>query len=115
MKFQYKEEHPFEKRKAEGEKIRRKYPDRVPVSIVSYILGRAHCTKTRRSNVLRYIKGNSSAVIFFFFCSLIDNPILVPSQALFLSLSRSLSTFVFFIMAGGIRTTSQQQKCASGI
>lgn len=34
MKFQYKEEHPFEKRKAEGEKIRRKYPDRVPVSII---------------------------------------------------------------------------------
>ena len=33
MKFQYKEEHPFEKRKAEGDKIRRKYPDRVPVSI----------------------------------------------------------------------------------
>ena len=32
MKFQYKEEHPFEKRKTEGEKIRRKYPDRVPVS-----------------------------------------------------------------------------------
>ena len=35
MKFQYKEEHPFDKRKSEGEKIRRKYPDRVPVSIVS--------------------------------------------------------------------------------
>lgn len=32
MKFQYKEEHPFEKRRAEGDKIRRKYPDRVPVS-----------------------------------------------------------------------------------
>ena len=32
MKFQYKEEHPFEKRKGEGEKIRKKYPDRVPVS-----------------------------------------------------------------------------------
>nr|CAD7262188.1 unnamed protein product [Timema shepardi] len=31
MKFQYKEEHAFEKRKAEGEKIRRKYPERVPV------------------------------------------------------------------------------------
>ena len=26
--MQYKEEHPFEKRRAEGEKIRRKYPDR---------------------------------------------------------------------------------------
>ncbi|KAG7243401.1 hypothetical protein INR49_011858 [Caranx melampygus] len=30
MKFQYKEEHPFEKRRSEGEKIRKKYPDRVP-------------------------------------------------------------------------------------
>ncbi|KAL2733187.1 gamma-aminobutyric acid receptor-associated protein [Vespula maculifrons] len=33
MKFEYKEGHPFEKRKAEGEKIRRKYPDRVPVIV----------------------------------------------------------------------------------
>lgn len=32
MRFMYKEEFPFEKRKVEGEKIRRKYPDRVPVS-----------------------------------------------------------------------------------
>lgn len=37
MKFQYKEEHPFEKRKTEGEKIRRKYPDRVPVSMTSRV------------------------------------------------------------------------------
>jgi len=33
MKWQYKEEHAFEKRRAEGEKIRRKYPDRVPVIV----------------------------------------------------------------------------------
>ncbi|XP_069995349.1 gamma-aminobutyric acid receptor-associated protein-like isoform X1 [Penaeus vannamei] len=33
MKWQYKEEHPFEKRRAEGEKIRKKYPDRVPVIV----------------------------------------------------------------------------------
>merc|ERR1712023_47525 len=33
MKWQYKEDHPFEKRRAEGEKIRRKYPDRVPVIV----------------------------------------------------------------------------------
>lgn len=32
MRWEYKEENPFEKRKAEGEKIRKKYPDRVPVS-----------------------------------------------------------------------------------
>ena len=35
MKFSYKEEHPFEKRRAEGEKIRKKYPDRVPVSFIT--------------------------------------------------------------------------------
>lgn len=34
MKWEYKEEHPFEKRRAEGEKIRKKYPDRVPVSLL---------------------------------------------------------------------------------
>lgn len=34
MKFQYKEDNVFEKRKTEGEKIRKKYPDRVPVSDV---------------------------------------------------------------------------------
>lgn len=33
MNFIYKEENSFEKRKAEGEKIRRKYPDRVPVIV----------------------------------------------------------------------------------
>lgn len=38
MKFQYKEEHPFEKRRAEGDKIRRKYPDRVPVSFENFFL-----------------------------------------------------------------------------
>ena len=37
MKFQYKEEHPFEKRRAEGDKIRKKYPDRVPVSFLKKI------------------------------------------------------------------------------
>ncbi|XP_061403640.1 gamma-aminobutyric acid receptor-associated protein-like [Lethenteron reissneri] len=33
MKWHYKEEHPFEKRRSEGEKIRKKYPDRVPVIV----------------------------------------------------------------------------------
>ncbi|KAF7492676.1 Gamma-aminobutyric acid receptor-associated protein-like 1 [Sarcoptes scabiei] len=33
MKFQYKIDHPFQKRKEEGEKIRKKYPTRVPVII----------------------------------------------------------------------------------
>ncbi|BHF79901.1 hypothetical protein AAHC03_019118 [Spirometra sp. Aus1] len=33
MKFAYKEEHSFEKRLAEGEKIRKKYPSCVPVIV----------------------------------------------------------------------------------
>lgn len=31
MKWQYKEENTFEKRRSEGEKIRKKHPDRIPV------------------------------------------------------------------------------------
>lgn len=37
MRWEYKEENPFEKRKLEGEKIRKKYPDRVPVSLLMRI------------------------------------------------------------------------------
>lgn len=37
MKWEYKEEHSFEKRRAEGEKIRKKYPDRVPVRNFSFM------------------------------------------------------------------------------
>jgi GABA(A) receptor-associated protein len=33
MKWTYKEENSFDKRKAEGDKIRRKYPDRIPVIV----------------------------------------------------------------------------------
>jgi len=36
MKFKYKETHTFEKRKSEGEKILRKYPGRVAVSVVFF-------------------------------------------------------------------------------
>jgi GABA(A) receptor-associated protein len=31
MKWEFKEEKSFERRREEGERIRRKYPDRVPV------------------------------------------------------------------------------------
>lgn len=32
MRSKFKDEHPFEKRKAEAERIRQKYADRIPVS-----------------------------------------------------------------------------------
>lgn len=31
MRSKFKDEHPFEKRKAEAERIRQKYTDRIPV------------------------------------------------------------------------------------
>jgi len=35
MRSKFKDEHPFEKRKAEAERIRQKYADRIPVSFIS--------------------------------------------------------------------------------
>jgi GABA(A) receptor-associated protein len=35
MRSKFKDEHPFEKRKAEAERIRQKYADRIPVSCFS--------------------------------------------------------------------------------
>lgn len=50
MHFHYKEEHPFEKRRAEGDKIRKKYPDRVPVSCC-YCVSQQAKKKERKENV----------------------------------------------------------------
>lgn len=36
MRSKFKDEHPFEKRKAEAERIRQKYADRIPVSYLHY-------------------------------------------------------------------------------
>jgi GABA(A) receptor-associated protein len=41
MRSKFKDEHPFEKRKAEAERIRQKYNDRIPVRIshMSFLRG----------------------------------------------------------------------------
>ena len=36
MRSKFKDEHPFEKRKAEAERIRQKYADRIPVSHLTH-------------------------------------------------------------------------------
>ena len=38
MRSKFKDEHPFEKRKAEAERIRQKYADRIPVSLCHYAI-----------------------------------------------------------------------------
>lgn len=37
MRSKFKDEHPFEKRKAEAERIRQKYSDRIPVRALPYL------------------------------------------------------------------------------
>jgi hypothetical protein len=39
MRSKFKDEHPFEKRKAEAERIRQKYADRIPVSFLTAQMG----------------------------------------------------------------------------
>ncbi|KAI7814341.1 Gamma-aminobutyric acid receptor-associated protein [Triplophysa rosa] len=68
MKFQYKEEHPFEKRRSEGEKIRKKYPDRVPVSrftsatIILLILHLFHTQEHHEEDFFLYIAYSDESV-----------------------------------------------------
>lgn len=42
MRSKFKDEHPFEKRKAEAERIRQKYADRIPVSYPSNLFDGFH-------------------------------------------------------------------------
>ncbi|GJD02075.1 putative microtubule associated protein 1A/1B [Colletotrichum higginsianum] len=37
MRSKFKDEHPFEKRKAEAERIRQKYSDRIPLRVLSAV------------------------------------------------------------------------------
>lgn len=77
MKFQYKQEHPFEKRKAEGEKIRKKYIDRIPV-----IVEKAPKARIRDLDKKKYLVPSDLTVGQFYF--LIRKRIhLRPEDALF--------------------------------
>ena len=48
MRSKFKDEHPFEKRKAEAERIRQKYADRIPVCCDFSILRCYDVTMMRR-------------------------------------------------------------------
>ncbi|TMS35526.1 hypothetical protein L596_002914 [Steinernema carpocapsae] len=77
MKWVYKEENPFEKRRAEGEKIRKKYPDRIPV-----IVEKAPKSKLRDLDKKKYLVPSDLTVGQFYF--LIRKRIhLRPEEALF--------------------------------
>ncbi|XP_062127311.1 gamma-aminobutyric acid receptor-associated protein [Drosophila sulfurigaster albostrigata] len=77
MNFQFKKDHAFEKRRAEGDKIRRKYPDRVPV-----IVEQAPKTRYNSLDKKKYLVPNDLTVGQFYF--LIRKSInLRPDDALF--------------------------------
>lgn len=78
MNFQFKRDHVFEKRRAEGDKIRRKYPDRVPV-----IVEKAPNTRHPPLDKKKFLVPNDLTVGQFYF--LIRKRIhLRPDDALFL-------------------------------
>ncbi|KAM5509582.1 autophagy protein 8 [Fusarium oxysporum f. sp. phaseoli] len=53
MRSKFKDEHPFEKRKAEAERIRQKYSDRIPVRNlpVALIWTQVICEKVEKSDI----------------------------------------------------------------
>uniref|UniRef100_A0A8B9YES8 GABA type A receptor associated protein like 1 n=1 Tax=Bos mutus grunniens TaxID=30521 RepID=A0A8B9YES8_BOSMU len=63
MKFQYKEDHPFEYRKKEGEKIRKKYPDRVPVIVEKAPKARVPDLDKRKYLVPSDLTGNALSLL----------------------------------------------------
>ncbi|VDK85364.1 unnamed protein product [Litomosoides sigmodontis] len=84
MKWVYKEENPFEKRRAEGEKIRRKYPDRIPVIVEKAPKARLHDLDKKK-----YLVPSDLTVGQFYF--LIRKRIhLRPEDALFFFVNNSI-------------------------
>jgi len=70
----YKTEHKFEKRKSEADKIRSKYPDRIPVI----------CEKAKKSDIVDIDKKKLDALLLFYelrlmFC-MISYRYLVPAD-----------------------------------
>ncbi|CAK5045202.1 unnamed protein product [Meloidogyne enterolobii] len=77
MNWTYKEENKFEKRRAEGEKIKRKYPDRIPV-----IVEKAPKSRLRDLDKKKYLVPSELTVGQFYF--LIHKRIhLRPEETLF--------------------------------
>lgn len=62
MKWAYKEENTFDKRRAEGEKIRRKYPDRIPV-----IVEKAQKSRLRDLDKKKYLVPSELTIGQFYF------------------------------------------------
>ncbi|XP_028665816.1 gamma-aminobutyric acid receptor-associated protein-like 1 [Erpetoichthys calabaricus] len=84
MKFLYKEDHAFEYRKREGEKIRKKYPDRVPV-----IVEKAPKARVPNLDKRKYLVPSELTVGQFYF--LIRKRIqLRPEDALFFFINNTI-------------------------
>uniref|UniRef100_A0A0N4ZJR9 Gamma-aminobutyric acid receptor-associated protein n=1 Tax=Parastrongyloides trichosuri TaxID=131310 RepID=A0A0N4ZJR9_PARTI len=77
MKWAYKDENPFERRLAEGKKIRNKYPDRIPV-----IVEKAPSSRLKDLDKKKYLVPSDLTVGQFYF--LIRKRIqLRPEESLF--------------------------------
>lgn len=55
MRSKFKDEHPFEKRKAEAERIRQKYADRIPVSSIVAAAAAVCRLKSEEKTLARFL------------------------------------------------------------
>jgi len=62
MKWEFKEEKTFERRREEGERIRKKYPDRVPI-----IIDRAPKARISSLDKKKYLVPNDLTIGQFYF------------------------------------------------
>jgi GABA(A) receptor-associated protein len=96
MKSKFKDEHPFEKRKAEAERIRQKYTDRIPVSAVPSVMSnlKVICEKVEKSDIPTIDKKKylvPSDLTVGQFCYVIRKRIkLAPEKAIFIFVNEVL-------------------------
>jgi GABA(A) receptor-associated protein len=96
MKSKFKDEHPFEKRKAEAERIRQKYTDRIPVSAAPSVMSnlKVICEKVEKSDIPTIDKKKylvPSDLTVGQFCYVIRKRIkLAPEKAIFIFVNEVL-------------------------
>jgi GABA(A) receptor-associated protein len=96
MKSKFKDEHPFEKRKAEAERIRQKYTDRIPVSTAPSVMSnlKVICEKVEKSDIPTIDKKKylvPSDLTVGQFCYVIRRRIkLAPEKAIFIFVNEVL-------------------------
>uniref|UniRef100_A0A0K0FG30 Gamma-aminobutyric acid receptor-associated protein n=1 Tax=Strongyloides venezuelensis TaxID=75913 RepID=A0A0K0FG30_STRVS len=80
MKWAYKDENPFERRLAEGKKIRNKYPDRIPVIVEKHPTSRLKDLDKKKYLVPSDLTLRPEESLFFFVNNVIPQTMTTMGQ-----------------------------------